>query len=300
MNSCYVHKYLGSSIAMRSHVQQNLMKTTSQGLRKMHALPKSKKLVEKKSAASARKPVATTKKAAIYSRTSSSANQHGDSHKRQIRAGLCALQSLGMQKKGLSLKRVSECISGMLPLQQRKKLMDLVSGTYSHVFVESLRSLARKPGAIEELHQVAKKSGTSIIVGDAGPDVFNPNATPAQNFQRRVLAAVTEFERDVIVHRLASGLQQKRTQLQATTGKINVKVNGRKSYLEHALQNCGTDEKKKKVIKKKLVTLCKLQQHGKVTWRQLAVKASKCLKLKKPMGKDAAITLSQKLGIFKQ
>ena len=100
----------------------------------------------------------TTKKekAAIYSRTSSSANIQSDTHRRQLRASLNALEKSGCKK--LSLKKVTECISGMLPLRQRKTLMDLMSGSYSHIFVESIRALARKSSAIEELHQAAKKN----------------------------------------------------------------------------------------------------------------------------------------------
>ena len=238
---------------------------------------------------------AKKEKAAIYSRTSSSANIQSDTHRRQLRASLNALERSGCKK--LSLKKVTECISGMLPLRQRKTLMDLMSGSYSHIFVESIRALARKSSAIEELHQAAKKHGTRIIVADAGPELFNHNASPAQNFQRRVLAAVTEFERDVIVDRLASGLQRKREMLQKATGKTKVKVNGRKSYFEHALAKLGNDETKKKKLKKQIAALCISHKAGRLSLRNLAVKASKFLQLQKPMGKDAAVTLSQNVGV---
>jgi len=244
-----------------------------------------------------RKPA---KKAVIYSRTSSSSNKKGDTHTRQVKAGLCAMSCSGVKtSEKKKLQKVTECISGMLPLAKRKKLLKLIDGTYSHVFVESLRTLARKSSAIEELHEAAKRSGTTIVVADAGPDVFSPEASPAQNFQRRVLAAVTEFERDVIVHRLSSGLKAKAAHMKHITGKTKVKVNGRKSHLEHVLERLGDDNKKKCTLKKQLTTLCKVQKSGGLTWRELAKKASACMKLKKKMGKDAAVTLSKSLGVIK-
>lgn len=239
------------------------------------------------------------KRAALYSRTSSRTNQHSDSHRRQLKAGLEAMHSYGLPQKNSrpALKRVTECISGMLPVRQRKKLLQLVSGDYSHVFVESIRSLARKSGTIEELYHEAKKNGCHIVVADAGADVFKHDATPAQNFLRRVLAAVTEFERDMIVHRLTSGLQRKKALLQAKTGKQEVKVNGRKSYFEHAMQECGKNTKRQTRIKKSITALCRDQKKGRLSVRELAARASKVLKLDSPMGKDAALTLSKQLGI---
>ena len=256
--------------------------------------------VRGKKAGGRRKKVGA-QKAVIYSRTSSKANAEGDTHHRQLKAGMKAFAACGLPRSSMSLQKVTECISGMLPLQKRKTLMKLVKGECSHIFVESVRSLARSSRAIEDLHQAAKTTGTAIIVADSGPDLFKLDATPAQNFQRRILAAVTEFERDVVVERLASGLKRKAQSLRASTGNMHPKVNGRKSHFEHAMEGCGCDMKKKKAMQTKLKALCKLQAKGELTWRQLAVKASKVMNLKKQnmMGKDAAITLSKKLGVVK-
>eukprot|EP00438_Fugacium_kawagutii_P023949 Skav213219 [mRNA] locus=scaffold369:23605:24360:- [translate_table: standard] len=214
----------------------------------------------------------------LYSRTSSRTNQYSDSHKRQLKAGLQAMQSYGLPQKNRrqTLKRVTECISGMLPVRQRKKLLQLVSGDYSHVFVESIRSLARKSGTIEDLYNEAKKNGCHIVVADTGADLFKHDATPAQNFMRRVLAAVTEFERDMIVHRLTSGLLRKKALLQAKTGKQEVKVNGRKSYLEHAMQECGKNTKKQTRIKKKSQHFVEIKRKGTSVCESLQQGPPKC------------------------
>ena len=239
-----------------------------------------------------KKTVVPPKQKAIYSRTSSKANIAGDSSGRQMRAGLAAAKNLGGGQS--SLKRVSECVSGMLPLAQRKKLQSLLDGSYSHVFVESLSALGRKATGIKEVYEAAKKSKTNVVVADL-PCVFSLSATPAEAFQRRVMAAVQEFERDVIVNRLQEGLQAKAKKLQ-TQGKNNNKVNGRKSYLEKLLQNDSHNMKSKI---KALTALCKDRKQGKFGFRELAVKATKVLALKKgAMGKDAAVTLSQQLGIM--
>ena len=234
------------------------------------------------------------KKAAIYARTSSHANAKSDSHSRQFHAatGAAKKESSSLLKK---VKKVGETVSGMLPLKQRKKLMALLNGDYSHIFCENVRALSRKASTLEDIYEQAKSTNTCIVVSDAD-GVFNFNATPAENFQRRVLAAVAEFERDTIVQRLASGLKAKKEKIQKETGKKNVKVNGRKSYLEHALEKCKTKAASKK-MRRQLAALCCLQTKGKLTIRQLASKASACLGLKKKMGKDAAVTLSRQLGV---
>ncbi|CAE7241929.1 unnamed protein product [Symbiodinium natans] len=257
------------------------------------AANKKKKLTASKHSKQTRQDnniVESKKKAAVYSRTSSKTNISGDSTGRQMRAGLAAAKSSGCTP--VSLKRVSECISGMLPLPQRKKLHALLDGSYSHVYVESLRALGRKASGIEEVYEAAKKTKTNVVVADL-PCVFSLSATPAEAFQRRVMAAVQEFERDVIVNRLQEGLEAKAKKLKSQ-GK-DEKVNGRKSYLDKFLKKEGENKTMKM---KALKALCMDRQKGKFGFRELAVKASKVLALKKStIGKDAAVTLSQQLGI---
>lgn len=230
-------------------------------------------------------------KVAIYTRTSSKTNMKGDSSRRQIQAGLAALKSSGV-KPSKSLQKVTECISGMLPLNKKKKLQALLDGKTSHIFVESLRALGRKASGIEEIYEKAKETNTCIVVADLPPALFTASASPAENFQRRIMAAVQEFERDTIVNRLQQGLRAKAEQL-AKAGMNPKKVNGRKSHLEKRMAQKGIT----KGQLKSLSTLCRARKRGDFGWRALAPKLSKILKLKKPMGKDAAMTLSKELKI---
>ncbi|CAJ1410792.1 unnamed protein product [Effrenium voratum] len=226
---------------------------------------------------------------AIYTRTSTKTNLKGDSGNRQFRASLKALKAVqGKDYKGA--KRVSECISGMLPLKDRKKLQSLLNGGFSHIYVESLRALGRKTSAIEEIYEEAKRTGTHIVVADLPPTLFSSTASPAENFQRRIMAAVQEFERDTIVYRLQEGLKAKAAKMKAAG--LPGKVNGRKSYLEHQ-QGKNLSPKKLKALKQ----ACLARKRGEFGWRVLATKASKILRLKVCVGKDAAVTLSKQLKI---
>jgi DNA invertase Pin-like site-specific DNA recombinase len=228
------------------------------------------------------------KKIAVYCCTSSKTNLKGDSQARQKRASLKALQwKLGRKP---AVQVVNECISGMLPLPQRKKLQSLLDGAYDAVYVESVRSLARKASAIEEIYEKAKKTGTKIVVADL-PNAFDAEAGPAVNFQCWVMAAVQEFEWDVIVRRLQEGLKAKAFSLKQQGHKEPLKVNGRPSYLEQHMNKIDVK------VKVRLQKLCQAQQHGRIGLGQLALEASKVLRLRKPMGKDAAVTLSIKLGV---
>ena len=158
----------------------------------------------------------------------------------------------------------------MLPLAQRNKLQRLINGDYDTVYVESLRALGRKATVIEDVYEMAKKSNTNIVVADM-PGVFNPDATPTENFLRRVQAAVQEYERDIIVHRLQQGLQARKAALQRGNPKKRVKVNGRKSLMEKHPLAAGQE--------RKLKLLCKQKLRGAFGWRPMAVKCGKIFKL---------------------
>ena len=80
----------------------------------------------------------TGPKLAIYARTSSKTNLHGDSHDRQLRSTSKAMRVAGGYQVSMSqVRKVKECISGMLPLAQRNKLQKLINGNYDAVYVES-------------------------------------------------------------------------------------------------------------------------------------------------------------------
>ena len=129
------------------------------------------------------------------------------------------------------MKKVSETISGMLPLKKRTQLQQLLSGEYDTVVVESARALSRSVETSEQIYNTAKENGVQIITSDL-PDLFRVDGNPATNFMRRVMAAVTEFDRDVLVLRSQAGLTAARRKTTRTTQRGQPKVQGRKSLIQ--------------------------------------------------------------------
>lgn len=81
-----------------------------------------------------------------------------------------------------------------------------------------------------------------IIAADI-PGLFKHFPNPGESFMRKVMVAVQEFERDVVVTGLLHGLESRRKDMEArvrsngpgarTTQTGKAKVNGRCSVLEH-------------------------------------------------------------------
>lgn len=84
-------------------------------------------------------------------------------------------------------------------------------------------------------------SGVEIIAADL-PALFKHDPNPGESLMRKVMAAVQEFERDMVVLRLHHGLQQQRKMAQDAiksgragvrrTQHGSVKVNGSLTILE--------------------------------------------------------------------
>lgn len=148
-------------------------------------------------------------KCAIYTRTSSKANVAGSSAVRQVDAALATLASMTKAKVSKQdITTISDCVSGMLPIHRRKRLVDIItSGQYKAVFFESSRALARKASVAENLAALAAEHGVQLIPGDI-PTLFTRDS-PIDRFVCRVTMAVAEFERDMIYKRMMSGLVEK-------------------------------------------------------------------------------------------
>ena len=176
---------------------------------------------------------------------------------------------------------VSDCISGMLPVHRRQRLVDIItSGQFQAVFVESTRALSRKASVAEDLAIIANQYGVKLIPGDF-PSLFTSDS-PVDCLVRRVMFAVTEFERDMIHKRLLAGLVEKlRKEESKPKGDRNVtqqgdtKVNGRKSHLEKINPS--------NAVLKQLRVWVKARAHGKFGWRVLQTKFEKKLKMALPL-----------------
>ena len=233
-------------------------------IKKMNEVPKKKKKQKK-----GRKNKKTmmkkndTQKVVAYARTSTKTNQAGSSAPRQLAA--CARVA-----KGLAMRKVSETISGMLPLQKRTKLRQLLSGEYDTIVVESARALSRSVQTSEQIFNAAKENGVKIITSDL-PDLFNVDGNPATNFMRRVMAAVTEFDRDVLVLRLQAGLAEARKKTTRRTQDGKPKVQGRQSLL----QGLHPTDKQMKQLRK----CFHKHQNGDFGWRPLCCQVAQILNM---------------------
>eukprot|EP00971_Amphidinium_carterae_P058204 1151163-Amphidinium_carterae.2 len=193
------------------------------------------------------------------------------------------------------MKKVKDCVSGMVPLKGRTTLKQILASPEHHIIIGK---------------------GVQIEVADL-PGVFAHNATPQQHFQRRIAAAFQELECNTILYRLRKGLElakekMKQSESQTSRGSRknltgnedlptrssirrsvggDLKVNGRLSHLEKLEKESALTPEKKQVLKK----LCLRQEQGEFGWRHLAKKLSEVLKLCKPMCPEAARTLSASL-----
>ena len=222
------------------------------------------------------------KKCAIYTRTSSKTNFQGSSTHRQIGEAVKTLAQ--MTKSTVAAKdiaTVSDCISGMLPVHRRQRLVDIItSGQFKAVFVESTRALSRKASVAEDLAIIANQHGVKLIPGDF-PSLFNADS-PVDCLVRRVMFAVTEFERDMIHKRLMAGLVDKLRKEESkpkaqrnVTQQGDTKVNGRKSHLEKINPS--------NAVLKQLRVWVKARARGKFGWRVLQTKFEKKLKVALPL-----------------
>ena len=215
----------------------------------------------------------------LHARASSEGDKVQRSAARQFQRGTQAATGAGKNIK--LIKKVSEVISGSLPLQQRDTLMNLLSGKIPGassvdprkllVFVESARAVARDAMVGEQLYLASKASGARIVPADM-PNLFSHNPSPAENFIRKIMMSVQELDRDQIIQRCAAGLAAKKLTSKRITQAGQVKINGSKSILEAK----APSKKNVKAIK----FAVRQYQLGNLALRPLACKIGKVLKRK--------------------
>ena len=103
------------------------------------------------------------------------------------------------------------------------------------------------------------------------PTLYKLDASPAENFMRRVMAAVCEFERDTFVARPQTGLEAKRRTTKRKTQTGAPKVQGRRSLLE------ATKPTSSQI--RRLKTATAKREEGNFGWHPLAQKVKDILKL---------------------
>ena len=220
-----------------------------------------------------------------YARTSSLGKKVKGSRNRQIQE---AVEAAGSQ--GINIHTsIAEVISGCLSYEKRETLKNILERKLPdmpkdkaktvHLFVESVRALARNSMVAEQVYQESRKNNVRIVPKDY-PALFAHNQTPTENFVRKMVCALQELDRDTVVWRLQQGQEHKRQTTAEKTQAGQPKVNGCKSYVEHLAPS--------EAVKKTIMKLGKKRDAGEFGWRPLGHKIAALLKLDKPLPHETA------------
>ena len=189
------------------------------------------------------------------------------------------------------MKMIAEVVSGSLPLDKRgqfTKLMEMgAAKNLDKIYIESTRALARDADIAEAAYKTSKSMGVQIVPADL-PDLCTHNPNAVQTFLRRVMFAMVELEKNLIVERLGDGRKRKADQvakeLQETI-KNNKKPRLGLMTLEGNPKSCGvasTLEAMGKLSANKVQKLRKAikdRDDGKYGWRTLKKKMSNILNI---------------------
>ncbi|CAJ1384200.1 unnamed protein product [Effrenium voratum] len=188
----------------------------------------------------------------------------------QARQLAAAKTAAGLAGKGA--KVVKEVASGSRDVEKRQLLKAIQSGQFSHVYCESPRAVARNVMIQEMLYETSKAIGTQIVANDA-PDLYKHDPSPAEAFIRRVLGATQQFDRDVVVDRLAKGRELALDHAKATgkarrSQKGSFKMCGRSSLVEERLRKKPLTSSEKKELR----SLRKGVHENRISSRTLALR----------------------------
>ena len=145
------------------------------------------------------------------------------------------------KSKACRFTRQLQVISGYVKYDQRAILKQILERKLPgmpeerkrtvHVFVESVRALARNAMVGEEIYKQSKKNNINIPPQDYAT-LFSHSDTPTGNFIRKLICSLQELDRDTLVWRLQQGRENKAKTATSRTQSGKPKVNGIKSYLE--------------------------------------------------------------------
>ena len=160
-----------------------------------------------------------------------------------------ALFNAGVSKKNIT--KVKEVISGSVPICQRVKFLKLLDSA-TDIYVESARAISRKASQGEELYNIAKEKGVSIICSDF-PKLFALQPSPIESFMRKLVLAMQELDK----------------------GKDTIRVpKGQWSQVYFTVAEA------KFIQSEKMISLSKKRSKGCFGWRSLATKFDAILKIK--------------------
>lgn len=196
------------------------------------------------------------------------------------------------KSKACRFTRQLQVISGYVKYDQRAILKQILERKLPgmpeerkrtvHVFVESVRALARNAMVGEEIYKQSKKNNINIPPQDYAT-LFSHSDTPTGNFIRKLICSLQELDRDTLVWRLQQGRENKAKTATSRTQSGKPKVNGIKSYLE--------DLQPSKDVQQKIVSLGKKRDRGDFGWRPMANEVSKLLGMKQSLPRETVCTI---------
>ena len=226
-------------------------------------------------------------KAAIYCRTSSKANRNSASTSRQKMAA----KRLADVQRSKVVKTIAEIVSGSLPLDQRSqftKLMDMgAADKLDKIYFESTRAIARDADVAEAAYKTSKHIGVQLVPADL-PELCTLNPNAVQTFLRRVMFAMVELEKNLIVERLEDGRKRKANKVakeiqdakkkkrRPRLGLVALKGGPKSCGIASTLEAIGKLSQKKV---KDLRQAIKDRDQGEFGWRTLQKKMSTILNI---------------------
>ena len=114
-----------------------------------------------------------------------------------------------------------------MTLDKRATIQDIIKKvedkTIENICVESVRAISIDANVAEQIYQDAKANNLQVVPSDF-PDLCVLDPNPVQTFIRKVMFAMTELEKNLIVQRLQDGQQKKEHELKQKYHKHKKKV----------------------------------------------------------------------------
>ena len=238
----YKNKKKQKSVKNTMGPKKSLVKNKTLKEKSKKSLKSKESFVKKKILKEKQGKKSVIKKGAIYCRTSTPTNKDKSGISRQQKAARLA----AAKDKTKIVKNVVEIISGSLTMDKRDKISDLLTKTkdkeIEKVYVESIRAISRDANVAEAMFLKSQKENVQIVPADF-PDLCVLDPNPVQTFIRRVMFAMTELEKKLIVQRLKDGQKRKKEQAEkivAAARANNKKLKVGQLTQEGKAKTCGS------------------------------------------------------------
>ena len=152
------------------------------------------------------------------------------------------------KSKACRFTRQLQVISGYVKYDQRAILKQILERKLPgmpeerkrtvHVFVGSVRALARNAMVGEEIYKQSKKNNINILPQDYAT-LFSHSETPTGNFIRKLICSLQELDRDTLVWRLQQGQS---SDIEETVWQAQSQWNQELPRGSATVQGCATED----------------------------------------------------------